>query len=104
MGVGYYCAPLLSDRLVDYSEALDVARLSFADSEYLGDAFDAVNVSRRVVCWLVAAAEGFLYGLVDNLCELSYGEVDDPCVLIYHFILCFVWSPEAVSNRPVLAS
>ena len=78
-------ASLLSDRFVDHSGTLDVAGLSFAYSEDGCDALDAVYEARRVVCWLAAAAEGFLYGLVDNLCELSYGEVDDSGVLSDHF-------------------
>ena len=81
-------ASLLSDRFVDHSGALDIAGLSFAYSEDLGDALDAVYVARRVVCWLVVAAEGFLYGLVDNLCELCHGEVNDSGVLMYHFFCC----------------
>ena len=98
-------AALLSDCLVYYAGALDVSRLSLAYAEDAGDALDAVYESRRVVCWLAAAAEGFLYGLVDYLCELSYGEVDDPGVLVYHFVSCFVWRPEKGSNlrRPRVA-
>lgn len=83
--VGHDGATLLSDRFVDHSGTLNVAGLSFAYSEDLGDALDAVYVARCVVLWL-SAAEGFLYGLVDNLCELSYGEVDDSGVLIYHIL------------------
>ena len=83
-------ASLLSDRFVDHSGTLDVAGLSFAYSEDGCDALDAVYEARRVVCWLAAAAEGFLYGLVDNLCELSYGEVDDSGVLIYHVFRCLL--------------
>ena len=61
-------AALLSDCLADYAGTLDVACLSFAYSEDVGDALDAVYESRRVVCRLAAAAEGFLYCLVDYLC------------------------------------
>lgn len=98
-------ASLLSDRFVDHSGTLDVAGLSFAYSEDGCDALDAVYEARRVVCWLVAAAEGFLYGLVDNLCELSYGEVDDSGVLMYHILFCLFGRLEKVSNlrRPRLA-
>lgn len=90
VGVGDDRASLLSDRFVDHSGTLDVAGLSFAYSEDGCDALDAVYKARRVVCWLAAAAEGFLYGLVDNLCELSYGEVDDSGVLIYHVFRCLL--------------
>ena len=83
-------ASLLSDRFVDHSGTLDVAGLSFAYSEDGCDALDAVYEARRVVCWLAAAAEGFLYGLVDNLCELCYGEVNDSGVLIYHVFRCLL--------------
>lgn len=97
-------ASLLSDGFVDYAGALNVAGLSFAYSEDLGDALDAVYVARCVVLWL-SAAEGFLYGLVDYLCELSYGEVDDSGVLMYHILFCLFGRLEKVSNlrRPRLA-
>ena len=81
--VGHDGATLLPYRLVDDSGALDVASLSFADSEDLGDALDAVYVARRCVLRL-SACEGFLYRLVDDLCELCYREVDDTSVLIDH--------------------
>ena len=98
-------ASLLSDRFVNHSGTLDVAGLSFAYSEDGCDALDAVYEARHVVCWLAAAAEGFRYGLVDNLCELSYGEVDDSGVLMYHILFCLFWRLEKVSNlrRPRLA-
>ena len=98
-------ASLLSDRFVDHSGTLDVAGLSFAYSEDGRDALDAVYEARRVVCCLVAAAEGFLYGLVDNLCELCHGEVDDSGVLMYHILFCLLGRLEKASNlrRPRLA-
>ena len=83
-------ASLLSDCFVDHSGTLDVAGLSFAYSEDGGDALDAVDEARCVVCRLAAAAEGFLYGLVDNLCKLCYGEVNDSGVLIYHVFRCLL--------------
>ena len=97
-------ASLLSDSFVDYAGALNVAGLSFAYSEDLGDALDAVYVARRVVLWL-SAAEGFLYGFVDYLCELCYGEVDDSGVLMYHILFCLCWRLEKALNlrRPRLA-
>ena len=88
-GVGDYGAALLLDCLADHSGALDVAGLSFADSEDVGDALDAVYVSRRAVVLLASSGEGFLYGLVDYLCELCYGEVNDSGVWI-HAVLSFV--------------
>ncbi len=84
-------APLLSDGLVYHAGAFDVACLSFAYSEDGGDALDSMHKAWGAVCWLAAATEGVLYRLVDNLCELSYGEVDDSGVLIYHvFEVLFV--------------
>ena len=82
-GVSHDGAALLSYRLVDYSGALDVAGLSFADSEDLSDALDAVYVARRCVLRL-SACEGFLYRPVDDLCELCYGQVDESSVWMYH--------------------
>lgn len=98
-------AALLLYCLVDYARALDVSGLSFAYAEDAGDALDSVYESRRVVLCLLAASEGFLYGLVDYLRELCYGEVDDPCVLMYHVVSCFDWQPEKGSNlrRPRVA-
>ena len=90
-------ASLLSDRFVNHSGTLDVAGLSFAYSEDGCDALDAVYEARHVVCWLAAAAEGFLYGLVDYLCELSYGEVDDSGVLMYH-VFCCLFGPRRRSR------
>lgn len=83
-------ASLLPDCLADDAGALDVARLSFAHSEDVGDALDAVHVTRCVVCWLAAAIEGVLYSLVDYLCELCYGEVDDASVLVHIVLNLFV--------------
>ena len=83
-------ASLLSDCLADDAGALDVACLAFAYSEDVGDALDAVHVARCVVCCLAASAEGFLYGLVDYLCELCYGEVDDTSVLVHIVLNLFV--------------
>ena len=95
-------ASLLPDCLADDARALDVASLAFAHSEDVSDALDAVHVARCVVCCLAASAEGFLYGLVDYLGELCYGEVDDASVLVHFDLNLFVWPPGAVSNRPVL--
>lgn len=50
VGVGDDRASLLSDRLVDDSGALDVACLSFAYSEDVGDALDAMYIAWGVVC------------------------------------------------------
>lgn len=97
--VGHDSATLLPYRLVDDSGALDVASLSFADSEDLGDALDAVYVARCVVLWL-SACEGFLYGFVDYLCELCYGEVDDSGVLIYHILFCLCLAAGERLERP----
>ena len=83
-------ASLLPDCLADDARALDVASLAFAYSEDVGDALDAVHVARCVVCWLAAAAEGFLYGLVDYLGELCYGEVDDASILVHIVLNLFV--------------
>ena len=90
VGVGDDRASLLSDGLVYHAGAFDVACLSFAYAEDVGDALDAMHEARCVVCRLAAAAEGFLYGLVDNLCELSYGEVNDSGVLMYHVFCCLL--------------
>ena len=90
VGVGDDRASLLSDCLAYHAGAFDVACLSFAYAEDVGDALDAMHEARCVVCRLAAAAEGFLYGLVDNLCELSYGEVNDSGVLIYHVFRCLL--------------
>ena len=90
VGVGYDRASLLSDGLVYHAGAFDVACLSFAYSEDSGDALDSMHKPRCAVCWQAAAAEGFLYGLVDNLCELCYGEVNDSGVLIYHVFRCLL--------------
>ena len=76
-------APLLSDRFVDHSGTLDVAGLSFAYSEDLSDALDAVYVARRCVLRL-SACEGVLYRLVDDLCELCYSQVDESSVWMNH--------------------
>ena len=102
VGVGDDRASLLSDCLVYYAGAFDVACLSFAYSEDGGDALDAVDEARCVVCRLAAAAEGFLYGLVDNLCKLCYGEVNDSGVLIYH-VFCCLFGPRRRSRtaRPL---
>ena len=102
VSVGDDRASLLPDCLADDAGALDVASLALAYSEDVSDALDAVHVARCVVCCLAASAEGFLYGLVDYLGELCYGEVDDSNVLIHIVLNLFVWSPGAVSNRPVL--
>ena len=90
VGVGDNRASLLSDGLVYHAGAFDVACLSFAYSEDGGDALDSMHKARCAVCWQAAAAEGFLYGLVDNLCELCYGEVNDSGVLIYHVFRCLL--------------
>ena len=86
MGVCNDRASLLSDRFVDHSGTLDVACLSFAYSEDVGDALDAMYIARGVVLGCLSACEGFLYGFVDYLCELCYGEVDDSGVLMYHVL------------------
>lgn len=90
VGVGDDRASLLSDCLVYHAGAFDVACLSFAYSEDGGDALDSMHKAWGAVCWLASAAEGFLYGLVDNLCELCYGEVNDSGVLIYHIFRCLL--------------
>ena len=81
--VGHDGATLLPYCLADDSGALDVASLSFADSEDLSDALDAVYVARRCVLRL-SACEGFLYRPVDDLCELCYGQVDESSVWMNH--------------------
>ena len=90
VGVGDNRASLLSDGLVYHAGAFDVACLSFAYSEDGGDALDSMHEAWGVVCRQASAAEGFLYGLVDYLCELSYGEVNDSGVLIYHVFRCLL--------------
>ena len=90
VGVGDDRASLLSDCLVYHAGAFDVACLSFAYSEDGCDALDSMHEAWGVVCRQASAAEGFLYGLVDYLCELSYGEVNDSSVLIYHVFRCLL--------------
>lgn len=85
VSVGDDRASVLPDCLADDAGALDVACLAFAYSEDVSDALDTMHVARCVVCWLAAAIEGLLYSLVDYLCELSYGEVDDTGVLVHKF-------------------
>lgn len=88
-GVGDYGAALLLDCLADHSGALDVAGLSFADSEDVSDALDAIDEAGLCLIAILAASEGFLDCLVDYLRELRHGEVDDACVRI-HVVLSFV--------------
>ena len=83
-------ASLLPDCLADDARALDVACLELAHSEDVSDALDAVHVARCVVCYLAASAEGILYGLVDYLGELCYGEVDDASILVHIVLNLFV--------------
>ena len=91
-GEGGVCddrAALLLDGLADDAGAFDVSCLAFAYAEDVGYALDSVHEARSAVCGLAAAAEGFLYGLVDDLLELCYGEVDDSSVLVHFYcIVC----------------
>lgn len=90
VGIGDDRASLLPDCLADDAGALDVACLALAYSEDVSDALDAVHVARCVVCCLAASAEGVLYGLVDYLGELCYGEVNDTSVLVHIVLNLFV--------------
>ena len=89
-GKGDVCddrAALLPDGLVYDAGAFDVACLAFAYAEDACDALDSVHEARSSVCRLAAAAEGFLYGLVDDLLELCYSKVDDSSVLVHFYCL-----------------
>lgn len=103
VGVGDNRASLLPDCLADDAGALDVACLALAYSEDVSDALDAVHVARCVVCWLAAAIEGVLYSLVDYLCELCYGEVDNSNVLVHIVLNLFVW-PQGQSRTALSSS